>query len=175
MDRVEYLSPDKRSNVVMTTCSEFDKKIKTRKAGVVLCTRENNQLYFGFGIDFKTKEITCFGGKVEPSDKDSIAGALREFKEETMEMFKLDHSNVANDTVVYNKNYLIIFHVVTYSKDKISEIFHEKFNTVEFNEILDIKWLCENDLNFFMKRNKFYKEIVPLVSQIGYMLKKMRK
>ena len=60
---------------------------KVSRAGVIPYTRKDNQLYFLLAKDKRTGELSDFGGGIKIHREVAMAGALREFKEETNDLF----------------------------------------------------------------------------------------
>lgn len=62
-------------------------KYNIKRAGVIPYTVINGHVHFCLGVDFKTKELTDFGGGIRDSDESPLHGALREFREESNGVF----------------------------------------------------------------------------------------
>lgn len=58
-----------------------------KRAGVIVYTVHNNELYFLLGIDRRTREFTDFGGGCKQSET-LLESAWREFGEESCDIFK---------------------------------------------------------------------------------------
>ena len=103
---------DIEKNIYETSVKDFDCKIhRPQRAGVIMYTIINDEVLFGMGLDTRTHDITDFGGGVSYKiDKNAIIGALREFREETLEIFnKINMDDIMNSKVIYDENNLIIF------------------------------------------------------------------
>src|SRR5438132_13197355 len=85
--------------------------IKPVRAGVILYTIVEDQVLFGLGVDSKTGELTDFGGGIKYKlDKDPIGGALREFHEETLNIFsKINRSMIGDCLTLFDERIMIIF------------------------------------------------------------------
>lgn len=72
--------------IVAGFCLNTPNKINKR-AGVIVYTVHNNELYFLLGIDRRTREFTDFGGGCKQSET-LLESAWREFGEESCDIFK---------------------------------------------------------------------------------------
>lgn len=57
------------------------------RGGVVVYTIINNHVFICLGVDKKHKELTDFGGGVKATDGSPLMGAIREFREESKDVF----------------------------------------------------------------------------------------
>jgi hypothetical protein len=96
-----------RGGVIPFIKSSNAKNIPTLSSEI---TREENvDAYLFYGVDFRYKELTDFGGGIKASET-TIEGALREFKEESLDVFgPVSPEQVENSIVVYNKLMAIFF------------------------------------------------------------------
>lgn len=147
-----------------TIVKNFDfNNVKPQRAGVIMYTIIDNEIYFGMGVDTKTHDITDFGGGVSyKKDVNAIMGALREFNEETLSIFnKIKINDIENSPVIYDNNNLIVFVNISLKPEHICERFNEKFiecikkNTYWKNqpEVCGIIWLSLEQLNFCLNNN----------------------
>jgi|688.fasta_scaffold116286_3 hypothetical protein len=154
----------KNNSIYNTIVKNFDlDNLKPQRAGVIMYTIIDNIVYFGMGLDTKTNDITDFGGGVSyKTDYNAIYGALREFQEETLSIFKKIHINdILNSPVIYDLNNLIIFIYVELNPTDICNKFNEKFikmsnqNFSKKNEpeVCGIVWLNFEQLDFCIKNN----------------------
>lgn len=90
-------------NLVLTNSKNF-KNINIMRAGVILYTVYNDNLFFCLSIDSNTLDFCDFGGGREPNEL-LINTAIRELAEETY--FTFDINNTLNNFNV-NDNYSII-------------------------------------------------------------------
>jgi hypothetical protein len=122
--------------------------VRPQRAGVILYTVLDGIVYFGLGLDSKTHDITDFGGTVQyRADGNAINGALREFQEETLEIFEpFTVDNINNCSVIYDTVNLIIFIRVQIHPNLVSFAFHKRYKYVYDRdtyrpEVCDIVWL----------------------------------
>lgn len=149
-----------------TKVSEIDLiNVKPQRAGIILYTKINNIIYFGVGVDNNTKEYTDFGGGIQyQKDGNVIAGAIREFTEETLQIFgQLEYHDVKDCLALYNLNNLVIFKYVTQNINLIRENFlHEYRYYVDKGikpEVCDIAWLTQNEFKHevMVRGNMFHR------------------
>ena len=153
----------KYNDTTQTYVRDLDlENVKPQRAGVILYTYHQNNIYFGVGVDTKSKDLTDFGGGIQyklNKDGNVIRGALREFAEETLEIFKpLYFNDIKDCPVIYDKDNLIIFVQIGLNPLDVSTCFNMKYNQMcminFFNkviphyykrvhdpEVCEIKWL----------------------------------
>jgi len=122
--------------------------VKPQRAGVIMYTVHQGLTYFGLGIDTRSHDLTDFGGTVMYQlDQDVINGALREFQEETLEIFEpLTSVQIAECPVVYDLRNLIIFVHLNVSPNRVSQRFLKEHREIVLRdsyppEICGITWL----------------------------------
>ncbi len=142
--------------------------VKPPRAGIIIYTKHNNELIFGLGVDTSTKELTDFGGGIsyKERDKNVILGALREFNEETLNIFKFNYDDVLESLVLYNQHILLIFKYVDMDIDQIRQSF---LNLCKPNdEVCDIMFLTKNEFqNCIMTRGKMFFRIQNFLQKAG--------
>jgi hypothetical protein len=154
----------KNNSIYNTIVKNFDlDNVKPQRAGVIMYTIIDNNVYFGMGLDTKTNDITDFGGGVSyKTDYNAIYGALREFQEETLSIFKkINIDDILNSPVIYDLNNLIIFIYVELNPTDICDKFNEKFIKISNQklsrknepEVCGIVWLNFEQLDFCIKTN----------------------
>lgn len=106
--------------------------VKPQRAGVIIYTIINGSTYFGLGLDSKTHDLTDFGGGViYKTDENVIKGALREFEEETLEIFDpITPTDIKECPVIYDDNNLIVFIHMNVDPDTTCFAFNEKYKQV---------------------------------------------
>jgi hypothetical protein len=150
--------------------------VKPQRAGVILYTKHHDLFYFGLGVDAMTGEYTDFGGGISyKTDKDVIDGALREWHEETLNIFNLTYQDVEDSLALYNHNNLVIFKYISLDMMSLSKKFLTQYHKhVKHGckpEVCNIVWLplhefkeqigTRNNLfyrlqNFLQKAGQFY-------------------
>ena len=145
--------------------------VKPQRAGIILYTKMNEVFYFGLGVDTMTKEYTDFGGGIsykDKFDKNVIAGALREFNEETLNIFgDWCYDDVQDSLALYNLSNLIIFKYITVDSYNELTLIKNTFLTAYQDmtehgikpEVCDIEWLTLNELKvqITMRDNLFHR------------------
>jgi hypothetical protein len=147
--------------------------VRPQRAGIILYTKQNDVFYFGLGVDTLTQEYTDFGGGISyKTDKDVVAGALREFHEETLKMFTLNDDDVQDSLALYNLNNLIIFKYISDDMITISKKFallykkHVKHGCRP--EVCNIVWLSMNEFKEQIgTRNNLFHRIQSFLQKAG--------
>jgi len=104
----------------------IDKNIlkKVKRAGIILYARYNNDIWLGMGIDRVSGDISDFGGGVCKRDTDAIDGAIREFCEESLNIFgKVTRAHVNNCNCIIEDSMMIIFLPIVTDLKKSSKLF----------------------------------------------------
>lgn len=136
------------------------KMVKPQRAGVILYTLT----HFGFGIDSTYHEYTDFGGGIRyKTDKDVIQGALREFREETLNSIKIQYGQ--DNLVLYDNKMLILFIKVN-DMDEITNQFNNAYKKAKKSEMSGIKWLTYDELKMMI--NNYHS---PIYSRVKHFLK----
>lgn len=154
-DRVElrktFLRGNKRRTMehpvthISTVGTYLKRGFHSERGGVILITEHNGRINYGLGTDHRTNELTDFGGKIHPFEN-SIAGALREFTEETLGIFvEPSIDDIQDCIVIHNEYMLIIFILVEMNPLDICDAFGEALMTLggENSEISCIMFFTE--------------------------------
>lgn len=82
-----------------------------KRCGVIPYTKYKNSIWFGLGIDRRSGDVTDFGGSFEyKKDRDCIDAALREFSEESLNVFGIvERHLIYNNIIAFDDENLIIF------------------------------------------------------------------
>jgi len=130
-------------------------KNRIRRAGVVVYSVIGDEIYFGLGVDSKHSEITDFGGSVENRDKDAIDGAIREFREESLNAFgNLTRSMISNCFVMHDASTLIVFVHLSIDPQEVSNRFELARRTAKTPEVDAIVWLSKDQLQSEINKEK---------------------
>lgn len=119
--------------VIKTTIQNLNLEcVKPQRAGVIIYTVINGAIYFCLGLDSKTHDLTDFGGGVVyKTDGNVVSGALREFTEETLDIFEtITIEDIKQCPVIYDENNLIIFIHMNIDPDTTCFVFHEKYKKI---------------------------------------------
>jgi hypothetical protein len=134
-----------RGFVIKTTVKTLNLMcVKPQRAGVIIYTVIDGAIYFGLGLDARTHDLTDFGGTIHyQHDRDVITGALREFQEETLEIFDpLTLNDIKHCPVIYDNNNLIIFIHLKVDPDLTSKIFNRRYTDVVSSELRETPEVC---------------------------------
>lgn len=132
----------KNTNIINIKCQrvkEIDTlNVKPQRGGVILYTVYNNIIYIGLGVDAPTHDLTDFAGGITYKKENIIEGSLREFQEETLNIFEnITLESIMDCLVLYEKNNFVIFIPINCDPDLISKTFNIKYQ----NEILKLNKL----------------------------------
>jgi len=122
-----------REPIIKTMVKNLNmENVKPHRAGVIIYTVINDAVYFGLGLDARTHDLTDFGGGVMyKSDLNPINGALREFREETLNIFEeITNEDIAESIVLYDNRNLIIFIHMDLDPNSVSLAFNNKYASV---------------------------------------------
>lgn len=161
--------------VIRTFVKEIDLElVKPQRAGIIVYTIYQNQMYFGLGVDTISGEMTDFAGGISYKvDKNVISGALREFHEESLNVFGIfTCEDMMNSTAIYNNNNLIIFKLITVEPDLIREKFVHEYDLLrqknELPEVCDIKWFTLSEFREIIgKRGKMFHRLQNFLQLAG--------
>lgn len=147
-------------------------KFKPSRAGIIPFTfTKDKTLLFGFGLDTKFRELTDFGGGVSyKKDKTALNGAIREFREESLNVFdSVSPEHLQNSLTLYTKNTLIIFLYVDVNPETINKTFYERVVNEKTPEVSDIVWLTEKELKVALqpKSRLIYVRVSHILKNAG--------
>ncbi len=165
------------STVVKTTVGKLNlDHVKPQRAGVIPYTVYKGATYFGLGLDADSHDLTDFAGSVKyRSDRDVVTGAMREFHEETLNIFEyLPKECISICPTIYDENNLIIFIHLSIHPDEVCEVFNRrhaeimataaihsspdrnsstpKWSRRKIPEVCGITWLSLEDFQFTIKQ-----------------------
>lgn len=137
------------------------KKTKTFiRAGILPYTivqknRSEKEIYFLFGQDSKTNELCDFGGGIKQNE-DCFEGALREFNEESCNIFhkEVDKTTLLRSYAIIDQKYTQILFLVKLDNswmDKARVLFKLSFNEQKLKDYLENKDIVWLSLETFMK------------------------
>jgi len=111
--------------------------LKIKRCGIVPFSFNNNDIIFYLGVDTKSNEITDFGGTINTIINETpIQCAIREFKEESLDVFDNKYLHFINDAMcIYDIYRIVIFINVPF--DDYNKMFSEKVK--EIQEPLEVK------------------------------------
>lgn len=146
--------------------NQTDQRIRNiNRAGIVPYSVIDGKLTMCFGV-YNEEELTDFGGK-RKSGEDSISCAIREHEEESRKVFgQLSKQDLQNFYCLHNSKMLIIFvPVVARKGEDIRVVTIENFrqkslltkkevNNKKFNELTDMYWLEEEEIEETLIKNK---------------------
>lgn len=146
-----------------------NENLTQNRAGVIVYTIKNGEIYFCLGTDYEFKSLTDFSGGVKLSDRNQISTALREFSEESLGVFgNFSENDIRNCIAIFSSSMLTIFIKINGSKSEYVKEFDVKFRKEANPELLNISWISRTD--FFEKifesdEDKIYYKVFNLLNQ----------
>lgn len=128
----------------------YDDRIHTERAGVIPYTLDKDgNIYFLFGVDYRSGDITDFGGSAKRLET-AFQTAFREFQEESKGIFpeKLYiFESFPNATVLTDKKKMTIVFIPIDTQwiKKATKSYYKKRKESKYNELYNIRWVCKQD------------------------------
>lgn len=118
------------------------------RAGFIPIVKQGNILFFGFGVENKVGAIGDFGGHYEPGvDRDVLDAAIREYREEALNVFgEVTRNNLQDYYVLEGTNTVEILLSVPPTIYKYTELFHEMVANIHEHEIQNVIWFSRRQL-----------------------------
>jgi len=131
----------------MKQVSEIDWKQNYIRAGIIPYTEQNGILFFAFGLDCNIASLGDFGGHYEPSDNDLLDTAIREYREESLNVFgSITRDSLKNCYAFEGPETIEILLHVTPPFYQYTEIFNNIIKDHKQHEIQNIIWLSRRQL-----------------------------
>lgn len=164
--------------------NHLEKTKYIQRTGIVPFFIENNQIFFLFGIDSASKDLTDFGGKKIFKDNDFIDTGIREAKEESLKVLddlisrKLTRKNVINNSFLFTdyQTAIIFFQTDPLNMKMLSDEFQRRLSRTcsKFHqEMLSFVFLTLEQVIAILNKikpksndAKFYSRIHPLLRQM---------
>src|SRR5579863_2519100 len=113
------------------------------RSGAIVYTFIKGKIYFIFGVDANSKNITDFAGGVAIKTEDSITGGLREFCEESLGIFGLiTTEEIKKCLAIYDSNNLIMLVPLKLDLEKKYQEFLKRVNRLKNPEVIDL-YICD--------------------------------
>lgn len=142
-------------------------KVKTNRAAVLPYTlKEVNgekKLYFLVAIDSKSGDITDLGGGVKKYEC-SLTAAMREFREETNEIFGDIYHQInimsTNIAIIHNKMSVLFIPFDEKWVETTSQIFkNKKSYKKSYNEVSELLWVSEDKFKELLSDKKMWDRV----------------
>jgi hypothetical protein len=163
----------KVSPTLHTIVKNFVYNNKHIRGGCILYTKIDNKLWFGFGVDSVYNEYTDFGGKIEKKDKNIVETALRELKEESLNIFDIPYNQVTNNIILYNNTMAVVFIKLPNTYLNVDTLFQQKlayaYQANQKIEVNGIVWLSLKQLQAELQNphSKLYSVIKYFLVRAG--------
>lgn len=142
--------------------------IMINRAGIIpYYTVDGDKFYFCLAQDRVSGDYTDFGGGVKIGRETCIAGAIREFKEESFKIFgNVDATALRSCPAVVNNNTLVLFVKFDVTDfDFLRSKFNQIKSKVKISENEDIICLSLNEMKRLPKES-IYTKVLPCIEYI---------
>jgi len=135
---------------------ELEGKTATcERAGVILYTVEEGEIYYGLGLDSEYLELTDFAGSVSRKDRDAVEAALREFREETLDIFgELPRERSLRATALWDGKNLVLLVRCLSSRSLVSALFRARCSLAKKPEVKEILWFSAGELSRLLQSDQ---------------------
>lgn len=132
----------------MRKVSDIDwKNPKFIRAGIIPFVEENSVRFFAFSIGNIIADIGDFGGHKEKGDSDALDTAIREYREEALNIFgEITRDMLQDCYALEGSDTVEILLPVTGPFYKYTEKFHNLIGTNTDHEVQSIIWLSRRQL-----------------------------
>lgn len=105
---------------------------RPNRGGIIMYTVYNGVLYFGLAVDAETHDLTDAGGAIDYNiDKTAVRGCVREFIEETLNIFEtVTEEHLQSCPVVYDEKNMIIFMHIAVDPNEVSRKLLENYKEI---------------------------------------------
>ena len=160
--------------------SQLDVTKPIKRVGIIPYTLIGKKILLCLGQDRVHKEFTDFGGGYSSRrDIHPAHCAVRELREESLEVFTLKVDEILNDNCIVCDGNIIVFHRIDYSVAKnIAEDFHQKLLSHSTDEVEcdDIQWIGLAELHSYIDHERIYKKVADiLLDCMGDIVMKIKK
>lgn len=170
----KYHKVDKRDAPIKTTVKNINLEcVRPERAGIILYTKIDGAVYMGFCVDSKSHDLTDAGGRVNESDSNVIEGAIREFEEETLEIFDpIKFNDIKDCPVIYDDQNLIIFMHINVDPNMVSQAFYESYLKTpkrrNYPEVCAITWITWEEFQYCLNKNGIiYFRVQKFLKRVG--------
>lgn len=140
------------------------------RAGIIPYTRVGKKIMLCLGQDRVHKELTDFGGGYSVRrDIHPAHCAVRELKEESLELFSPRVDEILNDNCIIYDDIIIIFHRIGYD-DAVasSDRFHRLLEQTQADtvEVDDIQWIYLSHLHDLINSKRLYQRVATVLDHV---------
>lgn len=143
------------------------------RAGVILCTMHGGELFFGLGKDVESQDFTDFGGGIKKTDLTPVSGAIREFMEESCNVFPITETDVDPSYCLIqpgrqHRMLILFLRIDCQDASAMTEQFDEARLRIQRPEMDEIRWFAAKDFHKLV-----YSQIpgTPMYSKVRNMLR----
>lgn len=147
----------------------WKKRDKIKRAGIIFYCKCDNDYYFLFTLDKYTASLGDFGGHVEKDDIDILDSILREYSEESLNIFSNIKRDDLKDGIVFegNDSIEILYYLGELTKNQMN-YYQTKFKSFiknDYNhEVQNLIWLKLFQIKNIVKYKDFISEGTKIYS-----------
>ena len=126
------------------------------RAGIIPYQIIGKHIVFAFGLDGNNNSIVDFGGHIEKIDQDLIETAIREYSEESFNVFgSLTRQRLTGCDILQGHDTIEILYPVNCNIYQISKLFKQLASANYNHETRNIVWLTLNQVKIICD-SKYY-------------------
>lgn len=129
---------------------DWDEELQER-AGVIPYIENNGVVTFCLGVDALYGTLTDFGGGVSQSKESTLAGALRELEEETLQSINRGSIDLSTAVLLSSDKMAIVFARLTSPRDQVEKSFESALPGQKNIEVSSILWIDERTLKNYLR------------------------
>jgi hypothetical protein len=127
--------------------SKYKNNPKIIRAGIIPFLEQNGVLFFAFSVDFNIASLGDFGGHFEPTDTDLLDAAIREYREEALNVFGLITRDSLKDCYVLEGDETVeILMYINPPFYQYTELFNSMVIGQKEHEVQNVVWLSKQQL-----------------------------
>ena len=161
--------PRKNSVGTITKIKNIPSNYRPNRAGVIIYTIIQGKLYFCFGRDKASGDLTDFGGGVKNSDASPVQAGIRELIEESLGVFGIIYEDEVQDyQAILHNNMLLMFFPLEVNRDEVRALFEERYHRIAKPEMSELVWLSYDEIKTIVDSNNqsYYETIYHKVHSL---------
>lgn len=121
------------------------REIHPARAGIIPYYYSEEETYFMLGIDTKFHELTDLSGSVKYKKESCIDCAIREFNEESLNVFSIDKNQILENYAFYDEENMVIFARLELNNfEEIQKTFKKRLERNNHPEICGLVFLTSS-------------------------------
>ena len=160
------IRPRKKSVGKILKVKDIPNNYKPHRSGVIIYTVIKGKLYFCFGRDKDSGDLTDFGGGVKKTDASPVQAGIRELIEESLGVFGIIYEEeVQNYQAIIHNHMLIMFFPMEVDREECNIMFKERYERIAKPEMSELVWLSYDEIKTIIssENRSFYETIYDKV------------